>query len=239
LETVFKPKIKYKKSKIHIKNKNIFLCFLSVFLIFDFWFLILQAEDAMDKVKLPKPNLKGNVSLEEAIQKRRSVRSYSSKDLTLDEIGQLCWAAQGITDKRGLRAAPSAGALYPLEIYIVKKDGLYHYIPDGHLLEKKIAGDLRDSLCKACFGQNFIREAPIDFVICAVYQRVASRYRERGVRYTDIEVGHAAQNVHLEAVALGLDSVPVGAFIDEEVSKALSLPKEEKPIYVIPIGYKK
>lgn len=216
-------------------NKIIFiigLIFLNIF--------ILSAEGKMETIKLPNPKLKSNVSLEEAVTKRRSIRSYSSKDLTLEQIGQLCWAAQGITDKRGLRAAPSAGALYPLEIYILNKDGLYHYIPESHLLEKKSNKDLRASLARAALGQGFVSQAPVSVVISAVYERISSRYgRERGSRYTDIEVGHAAQNVHLQAVALGLDSVPVGALDDDEVSKVLGLPKNERPIYIIPVGYRK
>ncbi len=99
---------------------------------------ILDAEDKMGTIKLPKPKLKSDVSLEEVIEKRRSVRSYSSKELTMEQMSQLLWAAQGITDRRGFRAAPSAGALYPLEIYILNKDGLYHYLPEGHVLKKKI-----------------------------------------------------------------------------------------------------
>jgi len=193
----------------------------------------------MEKIKLPKPRLKGALSLEEAIQKRRSVRSYSSKELTIEEISQLCWACQGITDKSGFRAAPSAGATYPLEVYILNKDGIYHYIPETHTLEKKSDKDVKAELARACLGQHFVQEAPFDMVICAVYERLNTRYGQRAIRYTDIEVGHAAQNVHLEAVALGLDSVSVGVFQDEAVSEVLGLPKNEKPIYVILVGHKR
>lgn len=190
-------------------------------------------------ISLPKPVLKGTLSLEEAIKERRSVRSYSDRDLTLEQLSQLLWAAQGITDIRGFRAAPSAGALYPLEIYVAKKDGLFHYIPEGHKLELIIAKDLRQGLTEASWGQGFIAQAPVNIIICAVYDRVTSRYGKRGIRYTDIEVGHAAENVHLQAVALGLDSVPVGAFSDGAVSSVLGLSKEETPIYIIPVGYKR
>lgn len=193
----------------------------------------------MKSISLPKPVLKGDVSLEETIKMRRSVRSYSDKELTLDELSQLLWAAQGITDMRGLRAAPSAGALYPLEIYVAKKDGLFRYRPQGHRLELVSDKDLRGKLADASWGQDFIAQAPVDIVICAVYKRITSKYGQRGVRYTDIEVGHAAENVHLEAVALGLDSVPVGAFNDDAVTSVLGLSKDETPIYIIPVGYKK
>ena len=189
-------------------------------------------------IDLPEPKVKGEMSVEEGISRRRSKRSYSSKELSLGQISQLLWAAQGITDqRRGFRAAPSAGALYPLEIYLVKKDGLYHYIPKGHRLELMKPEDLRPGLAKAAWGQGFIREAPISIVICAVYSRVTSRYGIRGNRYVEIEVGHAAENVHLQAVALGLGSVPVGAYSDEEVSKLLELPRNQELLYIVPVGY--
>ncbi|MBN1353519.1 MAG: SagB/ThcOx family dehydrogenase [Candidatus Omnitrophica bacterium] len=198
-----------------------------------------QAYGEMDIIELPRPKLKGKVSLEEAISSRRSVRSYSERELTMNDISQLLWASQGITDEKGLRAAPSAGALYPLEIYIAKKDGIFYYLTDRHRLKKISGKDKRSDLARAAWNQRYIGEAPIDIVICAVYKRVMSRYGERGIRYTDIEVGHSAENVHLEAVALGLSSVPVGAFDDKEVSGVLGLPEEETPVYIIPVGYRK
>jgi len=198
-----------------------------------------NAEEIMETIKLPKPCLKGMLSLEEAIQKRRSVRKYSEKKLTLNEISQLCWACQGITSRQGFRAAPSAGAIYPLKLYVLTNDGVYHYNPESHALTKISDKDKKAALAQACFGQRFVQEAPINLVICAVYDKITPRYGQRGIRYADIEVGHAAQNVHLEAVALGLSSVPVGAFGDDAVSKVLELPKHEKPVYVIPIGHRK
>jgi len=194
----------------------------------------------MTKISLPKPRVKGTVSVEETIEKRRSVRSYASTDISLEEISQLLWACQGITGQgRSLRAAPSAGALYPLEVYLVKNDGIFHYIPEGHALEKVSAKDARRDLAAASHGQAFVAEAPVDIVIAAVYERVMSGYGDRGIRYTDMEAGHAAQNVALQAVALGLDSVPVGAFSDAEVAKILGLPKGEKPLYILPIGHRR
>ena len=191
-------------------------------------------------IQLPAPRLKGEMSLEECIYKRRSIRSFESRKLTLYEISQLLWAMQGITDERlGLRAAPSAGALYPLEIYVVKDDGVYHYDPHGHRLEVLGTKDVRDELASSALGQSCVRQAAVNFVICAVYERVTTattKYGEKGVRFTDMEAGHAAQNLHLEAVALGLASVPVGAFMEEGVAKALSLPKGHRPIYILPVG---
>ena len=190
-----------------------------------------------DTVALPKPVMKGIVSLEEALKNRRSARNYKAGELSMQQLSQVLWAAQGITDIRGLRTAPSAGALYPLEVYVVKKDGVFKFRPQGHRLLLKKSGDLRVPLAQAAWGQAFIAQVPVDIVICAVYERVTSKYKDRGVRYTDMEAGHAAQNIHLQAAALGLGSVPVGAFSDDQVSSVLGLPKEEAPLYIIPVGY--
>ncbi len=156
----------------------------------------------MDKeIVLPAPRLKSEVSLEEAISQRRSIRRYRPEELTIGQISQLLWSAQGITEGgMGFRAAPSAGALYPAEIYLVKKDGVFHYKPGKHRLKQVLEGDVRDQLAEASWGQKFIAQAPVDIVITMVYERVTSRYGPRGRRYTDIEVGHIAQNIHLQAV---------------------------------------
>ncbi|MBU0549770.1 MAG: SagB/ThcOx family dehydrogenase [Candidatus Omnitrophica bacterium] len=191
-------------------------------------------------VQLPVPIQKGEMSLEEAILNRRSQRNFVNKDLDWAQIGQLLWAAQGITAKKGgyeLRSAPSAGALYPMEIYLVNKEGLFRYMPSSHSLEVLAQEDLRPALAAAALGQGSVVEAPLDIVICTVYQRVTVKYAERGIRYAHIEAGHVAENIHLQAVALGLGSVPIGAFDDEAVKRALSLPSEHEPLYIIPIGY--
>ncbi len=196
--------------------------------------------EEMKEITLPKPNVKGKVSVEEAIRSRRSVRNYVKRDLSMEQVSQLLWAAQGVTDERaGLRAAPSAGALYPLEIYLVKGDGIFHYEQGRHTLTRISVKDVKMELAAACLGQAYAAEAAIDIVICAVYERVTGKYGERGVRYTDMEVGHAAQNVFLQAEALGLSSVPIGAFDDNAVSRILNLPREIRPLYILPVGYKK
>jgi len=188
-------------------------------------------------VKLPSPRKKGEVSVEETLEKRRSKRSFTLKELSWEQISQLLWAAQGIVG-RGFRTTPSAGALYPLEIYLVTKEGVYHYKPESHELEQTLGGDdARPQLCRAARHQECVEEAPANIVIAAVYQRMEWRYRERAARYVHIEVGHAAQNIHLQAVALGLGSVPIGAFYDEQVQRVLSLPKNQQPLYIIPVGY--
>ena len=235
-EIIAVPIIAGSKSYLRWLKRSIMAVFSAVLLLSSG---ITRGED-MTRINLPEPKAKGNVSVEEAIGKRRSVRSYASKDISVEDVSQLLWACQGITDKaRGHRAAPSAGALYPLEIYLVKSDGIFHYIPKSHSLEAVSKRDSRSELAAAAYGQGFVEEAAIDIVICAVYERVTSKYGERGVRYTDMEAGHAAENVFLQAVALGLDSLPVGAFSDSAVAKVLQLPKETKPLYILPVGYKK
>lgn len=215
------------------------LLFISVILISAAFAQEGKMKKAMEIMDLPDPVLKGNVSIEETIEKRRSVRNYSEKPLTTEQISQLLWAMQGITDARGLRAAPSAGAGYPLEIYLVSRNGVFHYIPEGHKIERLFDKDIRRKLAQVSWNQMFIGQAPVDIVISAVYERVTSKYGERGHMYVDIEVGHAAENLHLQAVALGLSSVPIGAFNDEAVKRILRLPTNEEPVYIIPVGYAK
>ncbi len=188
-----------------------------------------------EMIDLPEPQFT-NVSLEQCIQKRRSIRNFQNQELTLQQVSNLLWSAQGITDSiREFRATPSAGATYPLEIFVAKKDGLFRYIPDGHRLKKEQDADLRKEIARAALNQMFIADAGIVIVITAVFQRTAWRYGERAYRYINNEVGHCAQNIHLEAVALGLGSVPIGAFDDVKIKKLLKL-TEEEPLYIIPVG---
>ena len=223
-----------------MKYRFLFLIFLSYL----YCGTIMPAEGremkTQERIVLPEPKRKGEMSLEESILRRRSIRSFAPKELNLEQISQLLWATQGITDKRrGYRAAPSAGALYPLEIYLIKGDGIFHYNVENHSLKKTGDSDVRAKIVRAAWGQSFIQEAPVSIVICAVKSRITSRYGGRGNRYVDIEVGHAAENLHLQAVALGLASVPVGAFTDSEVKKILGLPRDTEAIYIVPVGYAK
>ncbi|MFC1624433.1 SagB/ThcOx family dehydrogenase [Candidatus Omnitrophota bacterium] len=189
-------------------------------------------------IKLPSPKEKGRLSLEETIQKRRSERSLSGKGLTLEQISQLLWSCQGITgESKRSRSAPSAGATYPLEIYLASSEGLFYYVIREHSLKRLKDSDLRKELARGCYGQGFVEDAAIDIIICADFKRTTARYGERGENYVYIEVGHAAENVHLQAIAEGLGSVPVGAFSDGEVKEILDLPEDLVPIYVIPVGY--
>ncbi len=196
-------------------------------------------------VKLPEPKLKGEVSLEETLFQRRSIREYRDSPLQLDEISQLLWAAQGITDASGGRTAPSAGALYPLEIYLVAgnvdnmEEGVYKYVPESHELITIKKGEIREKLASAALGQTFIGDAAVIIVITAVYDRTTVKYGDRGIRYVHMEAGHAAQNVLLQATALDLGAVPVGAFYDDAVSQLLTIPDDETPLYLIPVGTKR
>lgn len=200
------------------------------------------AEELPSVVKLPQVNTQGSMSVETAIQLRRSVRHFDKSGLTLAEVGQLLWAAQGITLSAGLRAAPSAGALYPLEVDVLVsrveglEAGVYRYVPKDHVLVRRIPGDRRESLCSAALGQRALSEAPAVIVISAVYERTTHKYGQRGIRYVLEEAGHAAQNVCLQAVALQLGSVHIGAFQDEDVARVLQLGEEEKPLVLLPVG---
>ncbi len=195
------------------------------------------------EIKLPKPRRKGVLSVEEAIYRRRSVRRYRKASLTLDEVGQLLWAAQGITSPGGFRSAPSGGATYPLETYLVAGEveglaaGLYHYKPEPHSLTIVKEEDLRRDLARAALGQGMVEEAPITIVVSAIYQRTTGRYGKRGIRYVLMEIGHVGENVHLQAESLDLRTVMIGAFEDQEVKRVLGL-KEEEPLYLMPVGRK-
>jgi SagB-type dehydrogenase family enzyme len=186
---------------------------------------------------LPPAATTGSTSLEEVLAKRRSVRRFESTPLTQQQIGQLCWAAQGVTDpKRGLRTAPSAGALYPLELYVATAEGVDRYVPATHSLERHLDGDVRSALQGASLGQPWVGQAPAVFVISAAVHRLERKYGERSARYAHLEAGHAGQNLLLQAVALDLGAVPVGAYNDEQVAQALQLPAEQTPLYLIPVG---
>ena len=191
----------------------------------------------IETINLPRPNQDGSMSLEKAIAVRRSRRNFSPKSLTLEQIGQLAWAAQGQDVSSKYRTTPSAGATYPLELFMVTDDGFFHYLPSKHALEKLTDEDLRAELAKAAWGQGFVEDAPVTLVFVAEFSRTTNRYGNRGVRYVYMEAGHAAQNVHLQAESLGLGSVAVGAFDDSSVSKVLTLPENLEPVYMVTVGY--
>jgi len=194
------------------------------------------------RIKLPEPRRDGETSVGSALRGRRSVREFQREPLTLAEVSQLLWATQGITDPEGKRTAPSAGALYPLEVLLVAgKVGalpaaVYRYRPREHDLVCMAEGDKRAKLANAALGQEWLADAPVTIAIAAVYDRTARKYRQRAERYVPMEAGHAAQNVHLQAVALDLGTVVVGAFDDVEVKRVLSLAPNEQPLCLMPVG---
>jgi len=203
-------------------------------------------------IKLPNPEFKGDISVEEALFIRRSVREFESKALNMQQISQILWAAYGITQEMsspsflrgGFKTAPSAGALYPLEIYIVAGNingldqGIYKYLPEGHQLMKTYDQDVRDDLAEAASNQDFIAQAPASLFYAAVYSRTTEKYGNRGEeRYVCMDLGHSAQNVCLQVVAMNLGTCPVGAFDDRMVRNVMMIPNNEEPLYIMPIGY--
>ncbi|KKH45247.1 SagB/ThcOx family dehydrogenase [Methanosarcina sp. 1.H.A.2.2] len=195
------------------------------------------------KIKLPEPDAAGKSHIEELIAKRRSLREYADRELSEPLISRFLWATQGISSKGGLRTVPSAGALYPLEVHIVigkgsgLEAGIYRYIAEEHSLIQEIPGDMRTKLSEAALSESMIKKAPVSLVISAVYPRITSKYGKRGLRYAHMEAGHAAQNVYLLGVELGIGTCAVGAFDDEEVKKVLKMPANEDPLYILPLGY--
>ncbi len=194
---------------------------------------------------LPQPEKFSKISIEEVLLERRSIREYKDESLTLKEVSQILWAAQGMTESIwGGRTAPSAGALYPLEAYLVVRKvenlepGIYHYLPQGHKLTRILEGDINKKLAEAGLNQSCIEKAPINLVITAFYSRTTAKYGERGIRYVHLEAGHAAQNVYLQVQSLGLGTVTIGAFYDDGVRGLLNLSREETPLYIMPIGRK-
>jgi SagB-type dehydrogenase family enzyme len=196
-------------------------------------------------ITLPAPAHKG-ITVEEALRKRRSIRKYSGLPVNVQELSELIFAAQGITEEAygtGLRTAPSAGALYPIEVYIIAhsvkgiEPGLYHYRPPGHTLDLIRKGDMRREVSNAGLGQGPLREAAVVIALTGVFNRTTGKYGERGIKYVFMEAGHVSQNILLEAVSLGLGAVPIGAFRDDELDRLLGLDiGRENSLYLIAVG---
>lgn len=198
-----------------------------------------------ESIKLPKPKFDSEISLEQALNQRRSVRRFKRGNITLAQLSQLLWAAQGITNSRGFRTTPSAGRIYPLNLYVVASRvdqlaaGMYKYQPRGHRLINVEAEDRRAKIPSAALGQRWIRRNAALLVFSAAQSRAIRKYGDRGVRYIHMEVGHAAQNVLLQASALGLGVTVVGAFNDHLVNKLLELSSDEQVLYLLPVGLRR
>lgn len=215
------------------------------------WLNLFNAPSAVSRRKeepmmLPRPDHVSNLSVEEAIKGRRTARSFSSRPIGKEELAQLLYAGQGITEDHGFkRAAPSGGALYPLDVYTVVGEkgveglgaGVYHYIPSRHSIEQVTPGDKKEQLARASLHQMWMAKPPLTFVITSEYSRICSKYGERGIRYAMMEAGHVGQNLFLQAEALGLKAGIVGAFEDKEVISILDIPKKHEPLLLMPVGY--
>ena len=212
----------------------------------------LPAKHEGTPIALPEPKRDGAFSVEKALQERRSVRDYAKAPLTLADVSQLLWSAYGVSQKidnappflrGGLKTAPSAGALYPLEVYLVAGEvtglpaGVYLYTPENHSLVKVLDGDVRAALCKACLGQGMVKQAPVSLVYSAVYERTTKKYGQRGKeRYVCMDLGHSGENVYLQATAMGMGTCAIGAFSDLKLRLVVNMTKEEAPLYVMPVG---
>jgi SagB-type dehydrogenase family enzyme len=195
-----------------------------------------------EAIRLPAPRVSGGVAVEHALDTRRSLREFAGEPLGLPELAQLLWAAQGVTTRDGRRTAPSAGALYPLEVYVVAGSvtglpaGVYRYVPADHRLVRAASGDRRRALAAAALGQDWLASAPVALVIAAVYERANRKYGARAEQYVPFEAGCAAENVALQAEALRLGTVVVGAFDDAQVGRVAALPAGERPLAILPVG---
>jgi SagB-type dehydrogenase family enzyme len=183
---------------------------------------------------LPPPQRSGGAALASVLAARRSVREFGARALDDVELGQLMWAAQGVTD--GHRTAPSAGALYPLTVRVIDAHGVWRYVPADHAVVREAAGDVRGEAAEAGYGQASVRSAPVTLVISAELAITRTKYGAKAGRFATLEAGHAAQNVLLTATALGLGAVPIGAFDDDDLRRALGLPDDATPLYLIPVG---
>jgi SagB-type dehydrogenase family enzyme len=201
-----------------------------------------QAAKVGESIALPEARREGRVPVERALAGRRSVREYADAPLPLAELAQLAWAAQGVSDPAGYRTAPSAGALYPLELYLAAGEvlglepGVYRYLPQGHRLVRHAGGDVRGAVARAALLQLWIADAPAILVLAGVIERSAAKYGDRARRYVHMEVGHAAQNVYLQAETLGIGTCMVGAFHDGQLKRVLALPDEVEPLALLPVG---
>lgn len=240
------------------KRKGIVIVLIVIFIVVLLGYLFYQPANTnsnyspnryvINVTYLPLPVFSGNTSVETAIENRRSVRSFSAESLNLTNVSQILWAAQGITDNdSNLRSVPSAGQVYPLEIYIVTgqngvsglSEGVYLYVPSNNTLEKTVNGDVRSKLSTIADGQNAVAQAPVDLVITGNYPMMINKYHDKDLctRFVDLEAGHAGENIYLQAESLGLVTVAIGSFNEVQMKQLLEIPQNETPLYIFPIGH--
>jgi SagB-type dehydrogenase family enzyme len=211
-----------------------------------------RCSDHTEGIALPRPSLDGSVSVEKALATRTTARSYSPASLSLAQVAQILWAGNGNIPTDAVSAAtkkviPSARKTFPIEPYLVCGEGtveklpagVYHYDADRHALKRIIEGDLRKPMSAACKGQSWIAQAPISVIVGAVFKRAeATSGPERGINFGVMEAGNANQNILLQARALGFETNTVGGIRDAELSKALKLPEDVRPIVLVTVGKK-
>ena len=197
---------------------------------------------ASEPIRLPLPDEKGTMSVAESLRKRKSVRNYNNTPLSLAELSQLLWAGQGLTNSAGHRTSPSAGGLYPMELFALIslvddiECGTYRYDPVNHTINLHISGDSRQELADAALQQECLMKCPASIIIAADIARLAWKYSERAERYVFMEAGHVSQNIYLQAAAMNIGTVAVGAFFDDRVRAVLKLPQNLQPLYIMPVG---
>ena len=202
-----------------------------------------DAVDGPERIELPEPSWTGAASLEETLARRRSVRAFGPQPVSLRQVAQLAWAAQGVTEPAtGYRTAPSAGGTLPIEVDLVVHGvpdlagGVYRYLPAEHALRRRLSGDRRRAVADATLNQGFVADAPVVVALSTVAARTAAMFGDFADRLNDMEVGHVAQNVSLQAVALGLGTVVVAGLREADLAAALALAEGERPIYLMPVG---
>lgn len=219
-----------------MKNKLIYLMIASILFGMELY------PQAKNTIKLPEVKTKGTVSVEEALQNRRSKRKFKPRQLKIEEVSQLLWSAQGVTKDGFFRTTPSAGSMYGLEVYLVAgmvnglEAGIYKYKPKTHELELVRQGDFRYELADAALAQLFVEKAPATIIIAAVYERLENKYTEKGIPYAHLEAGHAGQNIYLQAVAMNLGTCAVASFVPSDIKKLVNMPINEEPVYLFPVG---
>jgi SagB-type dehydrogenase family enzyme len=218
------------------------LILIAIFIFLTFFSFTNKDNKILAIIKLPAPIYHSNTSIEQALKERRSIRTYGNGPITLQQVAQLLWAAQGITSVNGFRTSPSAGGLYPLDIYVICGNintlptGVYHYNPKNHSLKLLVKGDKRKNLAIAALNQTTIQNGNADIVITGTYMKTIEKYGQRGKRYVYMEAGHVAENIYLQAVSLGIGTVSIGAFNDTAVKSILNISNNTDPLYIMPIG---